>query len=121
MKKKMTAAARSLAAHKANWTRRIARLVGVRHTVRFCVEAVDKGKKAEVEREFHHVASLSFVPTPGMMICAVDGDDFREVETVYYDASEAVPFAICFKFVPHTSSKTLLQIGWKERIEGGPF
>ena len=56
------------------------------------------------------IGSLPFVPAPGTMIVAFRGDDFREVEQVYWSLQGG--FEVYFKFEKYNRVTTLRKIGW---------
>lgn len=58
---------------------------------------------------------LPFMPQVGMMIVAVKGDDFREVEEVYWSAESGLE--VYFVFEDASVAGTMKQIGWTEDEE----
>jgi len=57
---------------------------------------------------------LPFVPVPGMMICPVEGDDYIEIDKVYYDPSQERPLNIycCEHVDPLPDLEAKVQLGW---------
>lgn len=55
---------------------------------------------------------MPFPPMIGMHITAVEGDDYRKVEEVYWDKAEGL--SVWFVFEEREKSAWMEELGWKE-------
>jgi hypothetical protein len=55
---------------------------------------------------------IPFVPSAGMMLVAIEGDDFRKVEEVYWKPGE--PLRVFFKFEKCRRSRWMKKLGWTD-------
>lgn len=84
------------------------------YRVKFSVE-VPKGPKATSESiDFEFEGTLPFIPARKMMLVVFAGDDFREVDQVFWDSQEPERLEVFFKSSDMNSPKLMRQLGWKE-------
>ncbi|MGV3661341.1 MAG: hypothetical protein ACO1TE_14225 [Prosthecobacter sp.] len=81
-------------------------------TARFNLEIPVKPKKGISGADMLVTAEIPFVPHVGMHLIVVPGDDYREVEEVYWSASDGV--SVYFKFDEDAVLKDLVKLGWEE-------
>ena len=58
-------------------------------------------------------AQMPIVPTVGMQVAAVDGDDFRKIEELYWSPAEGLVAYLEFEENEHMFP-VLRDLGWKE-------
>jgi hypothetical protein len=58
------------------------------------------------------VGQIPFVPHAGMSLIAVDGDDYREVDAVYWSELEGLQVYLVFD--EKARRRPLLKLGWVE-------
>lgn len=85
------------------------------YSIRFFLEVAGRGVSG------HNVQIdqvLPFIPTPGMQVIAVKGDDYRLVEQVFWTGtygSNGLPKFECFLgFEDKPEFRRLLKLGWKD-------
>lgn len=83
----------------------------------FCVEAPLKKKRGPIDEVNLESPVVEFpgLPTKRLMVIAVPGDDYREVEEVYYNAAvpgEAV--RVYLKYAKGEDGEFMKTLGWKE-------
>jgi hypothetical protein len=80
--------------------------------IRFRMEVAIKPRNGIEAVDMSLWGRVPFVPTPGMMLMAVSGDDFRKVDDVYW--SDAGGFEVFFEAEETANPKTLKKLGWRE-------
>ena len=83
------------------------------YRVKFYIE-VAKPKSLINGLEYERTGTLPFIPTAGMMLSAFKGDDYREVEKVYWDCEEPDLIHVHFKFTAFNTPTLMRRCGWKE-------
>ena len=84
------------------------------YRVRFSIEVATGPKSGCEGTDFEFEGMLPFIPMRKMMLSVFDGDDFREVESVFWDAKEPDRLEVFFKYTEVNSPKVMRNLGWKE-------
>lgn len=78
----------------------------------FVVFRMEAGTTENDSIEVETALWLPFMPTKGLMVIAARGDDYREIEQVYYEPGK--PIDCWLEFAPEYQFENLMKAGWKE-------
>jgi len=83
--------------------------------INFRIQIADVADKSEVDGlDMSCTAELPFIPRVGDKISACAGDDFREVENIYWSAKDGFEVFFVFEAVSGVQIVLMKKRGWKE-------